>query len=242
MKKLSRTSLVLLTLSTCLLSCSQKVAEPETRYSATPLATSQTNSSEQAPISYTPVKPSAIHDLSPREKYQLAIRYLRLEDQANYKRAITLLENAAQHGIEDAAWELAQIYENGIAADADVLKALDWYQVHHKIADKKIPMGGQAFDENGNPISTEDMLKKIETLAQQGDVAMQAQLAVAYNRVKGHKNPSKSLHWYESAAKQGNHNAMLMTGYFYCRGVGTQPSLEKANYWLNQFKPTLTCK
>lgn len=80
-------------------------------------------------------------------------------------------------------------------------------------------------------------------MALAGDIDSQMQLATVYGegRIVA-TNLTKALEWYEAAAKNGNKNAQLLAGYFYCRGLGTEESVQRANFWLNKFDASTNCQ
>lgn len=182
------------------------------------------------------------NNLSPQEQYYLGISYIHTGNKLDYSLAISLLKTAATANIADAAWELARIYEDGIIAEPDLLQALDWYRLHAVATQKQSPSDAQYFDENGNPTSAMNMLKDIEDRAGNGDIDAQVQIAKIYNHgINTEIDLEKSFEWYKVAANNGNKHAALMTGYFYCRGLGIKKSLQKANFWLAQFDTAVKC-
>ena len=181
-------------------------------------------------------------NLYPKEQYYLALSYIHLKEQTHYADALSLFEQAVNAGITDAAWELAQIYENGTATDINLLKALDWYRIHNSMSRPASNTGVQYYDEQGKAISSAKMAEKLKSHARDGDVDAQMQLAKQHYEGSHLSNDlSQALYWYEAAAKKGNQHAALISGYFYCRGIGTQKSSSKANDWLNIFNNTLNC-
>lgn len=181
-------------------------------------------------------------NLYPKEQYYLALSYIHLKEQTHYADAISLLEQAANAGITDAAWELAQFYENGTATDINLLKALDWYRIHNSMSHPPSNTVVEYYDEQGKAISSAKMTEKLESHARDGDVDAQMQLAKHHYEGSHLINDlSQALYWYEAAANQGNQHAALMLGYFYCRGIGSQKSSSKANHWLNIFNNNLNC-
>lgn len=185
---------------------------------------------------------STTENLSPQEQYYLAASYIRTGDHARYDHAISLLESAANAEVADAAWELARIYDEGTLGPTDILKALDWYRTYSAITIKNTEIP-EYFDANGNSVSVDEMLKKTEKMALAGDIDSQMQLATVYGegRIVA-TNLTKALEWYEAAAKNGNENAQLLAGYFYCRGLGTEKSVQRANFWLNKFDASTNCQ
>ncbi len=78
-------------------------------------------------------------------------------------------------------------------------------------------------------------LKRLETLAKQGDLAAQIELANAYRKGIGVNQDYKTaVKWYTLAAEQGNALAQYNLGRLYYLGKGVPENLVYAYMWANQ--------
>lgn len=182
-------------------------------------------------------------DLSPKSQYYLALSYINLQDKAHYINAVDLLTQSANASYPDAAWELARIYEDGVIQPVNTLKALDGYRLYARLNRSNKTPPPLYFDHNEKATSPKEMLQQLKQLANKGDVDTQIQLAKMYAEgINTEVNLKQSFYWYQKAARLGSQHGALMTGYYYCRGLGSQKSPQKANHWLKLHTPNLTCK
>lgn len=231
-----RASLLFIFLATYLASCSKPASDISTLHDLTQAFNEWKYQEVASILSHNKTA------LSPQEQYYLAVSYIRLTDSKNYPNAIFLLKQAADADVAEAAGELARVYEDGVVDHPDVLKALDWYHRQTAISKKQPPSFIHYFDENGRPISAEDMFKKIEALAAEGDVDAQVQLAKSYSHgINTHVDLTKALKWYEEAARQNDKHSELILGYIYCRGLGVEKSNDTANFWLKKYNASIEC-
>ncbi len=78
-------------------------------------------------------------------------------------------------------------------------------------------------------------LKGLETLAKQGDLAAQIELASAYRKGIGVNQDYKTaVKWYTLAAEQGNALAQYNLARLYYLGKGVPENLVYAHMWANQ--------
>ncbi len=78
-------------------------------------------------------------------------------------------------------------------------------------------------------------LKRLETLAKQGDLAAQIELANGYRKGIGVNQDYKTaVKWFTLAAEQGNALAQYNLGQLYYLGKGVPENLVCAHMWANQ--------
>lgn len=180
--------------------------------------------------------------LSATSKFYLARSYVENGQKDKFVDSVALLEDAAELGVTEAAWELARAYDEGSYVASDTLKALDWYR-YHALMGRDQSAAPQYFDQQGRPISAQQMIERLTDLANSGDLNAQVQLAKLFGEGA---NTNIDLHesfvWYEKAARSGHEYSALMLGFYYCRGLGTKMDVVKANYWLGQYSSKISCK
>lgn len=182
------------------------------------------------------------NNLSPNSKYFLAKSLIALKKVDTPSQPIKLLNEAAKEGLSEAAWELARIYDEGLLGNKDTLKALDWYRYHANLT-SNIKQEPQFFSPTGEKITSLKMIEMLSSNARSGDQDAQIQLAKLYGEgTLVDLNLHTSLQWYLMAANEGNSHGALMTGYYYCRGLGVDRNLTTANKWLHKFDENLTCE
>ena len=75
-------------------------------------------------------------------------------------------------------------------------------------------------------------LKRLETLAKQGDLAAQIELANAYRKGIGVNQDYKTaVKWFTLAAEQGNAEAQYNLGIMHSFGLGVVPNYQPAVKW-----------
>ena len=73
---------------------------------------------------------------------------------------------------------------------------------------------------------------KWKKLAQNGDVKVQATVAVLYHTGQGvTKDYEKAFYWYKKAAEKGNAQSQANLGVMYAKGTGTKRDMVKSYAW-----------
>jgi|GEM_PF-2517241 len=150
---------------------------------------------------------------------------------------------AAQSGIAQAQYQLAEMFSKGQGATIDHQQAFHWYQQaagqgHH------LAMQQLAYSyENGlgvtkNPTEAQRWYaiaaSELDVFAQKGDAGSQNRLAGFYEQGKGvNPNPQKALVWYQKAAFQGLVDAQFNLGRLLAYG-DVERNVAQAAYWLQR--------
>lgn len=235
--------LILLFLSLCLSSCSK--FNPRAQPSDTPLElAAKVYESSDLTSARTLAKQ---HDLSslPQEAFYVGSVLVDDASHPEYQQlGVRLLIKAAQQGNDEAMLRLTEVYEEGLGAPTDPLKAMDWYREYRQSqGDGQLPVTFYE-DKQGKLIkqTPEEIVKSVELSALEGDADSQNRLAALYEAgAFVDQSDAKAFEWYQKAASQGNENAQVMTGYYHCRGIRTKPDSELANTWLAKSGKTFKC-
>ena len=74
--------------------------------------------------------------------------------------------------------------------------------------------------------------QKWEKLAKEGNVKVQATLAVLYHTGQGvKKDYNKAFYWYKKAAEKGNSASQANLGVMYAKGTGTKQDIVESYAW-----------
>ena len=94
---------------------------------------------------------------------------------------------------------------------------------------------GASYEEGLKAAEKDDYktaFKKWQKLAQNGDVKVQATVAVLYHTGQGvQKNYEKAFYWYKKAAEKGNAQSQANLGVMYAKGTGTKRDMVKSFAW-----------
>ena len=83
--------------------------------------------------------------------------------------------------------------------------------------------------------TTEELVKILETRAENGDVDAQDLLGYAYDTGRGVKQDYiKAFEWREKAAEQGDAISQFSLGWMYANGEGVNQDYAKAKGWYKQ--------
>jgi len=178
-------------------------------------------------------------------EYFLALCYLNDKDTDTAElEAFKLLNIASDAGHPLASWEVGRSYENGIGVERNYLIALDWYRKHRELT----TLGNSApsyYIQVGENLVEKSYQRVFDTLlekANNGDQESQIKIAAIFDEGKlVEKSEEKAFFWYEKAAKYNNSHAQLMLGYFYCRALGTNRNIKKANKYFKLSKKDIVC-
>lgn len=158
--------------------------------------------------------------------------------------AIKYLLSSADQSYAPAMWKIGDIYENSLSDKSNLVLATDWYR-KAKQAEKKQTLV-QFYKDNSSgsstPVSNENMINLLAKKAQTGDIEAQLKLGKIYDDgVLIQQDETKAFEWYLKAAKNNNQYAQFMVGYFYCRRIGTDFDLKKADYWFVRSERKAQC-
>lgn len=170
-------------------------------------------------------------------QYYLGLIYL-TEDVPwkDIPKAISYLRSSSDQNNAEAMWKLGDLYDNGLGVKKDLLIALDWYRKSKRSVTLKSNI---QFQKNLNgktmPQSTLDLVSDITKSALDNKVEAQFKLAnIYYDGQLVEPDDKQAFGWYFEAAKNSHSYSMLMTGYMYCRGIGVEKDINKANKWLEK--------
>lgn len=164
-----------------------------------------------------------------------------LKAQNQNKEILKWTRRAAENGIMQAQYSLAEIY----AKHPDTLKnAVSWYR---KAADQGHPdaffklgeilkdgaKGIEANSEDSNRMY-QIAASEFDVYAQKGNAEYQYLLGTMYQHAKGvKKNMDLALKWISQSAIQGHAMAQLTLGRIFARGIDVHRDASQARYWLN---------
>jgi len=155
--------------------------------------------------------------------------------------ALKWTKKAAQDGIMQAQFALADIYANKLGKYKEAVK---WYRQAarqgHPVAYYRL---GEIFkngagEVNANSDTSKKMYQiaasELTVFAQKGDPEQQYLLGDMYHKAKGvKKNMKLALKWIGESAIHGNALAQYTLGSLYAMGEDVDKDLTKAKYWLN---------
>ena len=150
-------------------------------------------------------------------------------------------QKAAESGIAQAQFRLAEMYANGTGTTTDHQKAVHWYRAaarqYHPLAIQQLAH----HYETGLGVAKNQVeadrwygvaASELDVFAQKGDAGSQNRLANLYEQGKGVKtNPPAAANWYRKAALQGLADAQFNLGRLLAYG-DIERNLNEAIYWL----------
>ena len=159
----------------------------------------------------------------------------------DWKKAVEMLQRAADNGNADAQWELGLMYEFSNQVTQDESKALELYR---KSADAGSPIGlymlahcyqhGIAIEEDlavSDSLYTQSFNELIQ-LAPQEDIYVLNFVGSAYFWGDGVKlDRQKAFEYYLISANKGNPETQYKVGNCYETGQGTEQDLDQAIIW-----------
>lgn len=148
---------------------------------------------------------------------------------------------AAEKGIKQAQFELAEIYAKKHGKVKDAIK---WYRLaaHQNHPDAFFELG-EIFQKGANDVEVDTQLSKrmyqiaaseFDVFAQKGNAEYQYALARMYQQAKGvNKNMRLAVKWMGKSAQQGHSLAQLDLGLLYANGGDVRRDIRQAKHWLN---------
>ena len=147
----------------------------------------------------------------PAAAYNLGVMHLRGElPNADPKKALRLLQRAADEGFVTAQLALGQLYETGQLGARDLVTAHRWYEMaaQNGSVDGQMAAGTAYYLGRGAPRSAVDALRWYREAAKAGDVGAQYLLASMYEHGDGVAMDLRlARYWYDMAARNGDEAA-----------------------------------
>jgi uncharacterized protein len=140
------------------------------------------------------------------------------------------LDGLAKAGSAEAHYHLGMLYNNGIGVKQDPKRAFELFKAAAHGGD---PLGAYKVGcyyagqfEGVVPVDESQALRFKLAAAEAGYDLAQLDVAIIYTRRGDH---ARALPWFESAAKQGEAQALYNLSVFYKDGLGTSPSPVKTH-------------
>ena len=157
------------------------------------------------------------------------------------KETLKWTRKAAENGIKQAQFQLAEIYAK---KQGDIKQAIQWYRL---AADQNHPAAffelGEIYKKGAKNLAADAQIStrmyqiaasEFDVYAQKGDPEYQYALAGMYQHAKGvGKNMRLAVKWMAKSAQQGHVLAQLDLGLIYARGVDVTRDVNEAKHWLN---------
>ncbi|KAI8321700.1 HCP-like protein [Martensiomyces pterosporus] len=167
----------------------------------------------------------------PPSQLLLAETMLLKNSQEETKRAIKLIERAAENGVPGAAFKLGSLYREGKAVEKNYQRALAWYEKASTLgAPEGLFMVGSMYSAGqGTGDGQPDFAQAVECFeraALGGNVEAQYNVGLYYLEGKGvEKNPGLVVEYWTMAAAERFPVAMLNLGKLFAEGkvVGKNP-------------------
>jgi TPR repeat protein len=182
-----------------------------------------------------------------RSCWALATLLMELPDsgEAEYRRAASLLRQAAADGMAKAACDLAKVWLNEESRAkfrvADDAPPEERFPRSDKEARRLLREASDLGDREARSLlrqmplpqkSEGGMVAKIRAAAESGDAEAQYQLGQMRERADGmRRDISEAISWYEKAAANGQVDAALALGRIHINGTGVKKSYEMARRW-----------
>ena len=146
-------------------------------------------------------------------------------------RAVQLLEQAAEHGMTDAAWALYRQYSGGEYLPVDSEEATDWLMRAAELGKTEaaqLLIKQLGSTQVGAP-PTERVVELLAKCAGQSPADVQASLGLLYFEGKHvPQDQGQALHWFTRAAEGGNAFAQAWLGDVHIQGLGVKVDRDNA--------------
>ena len=158
--------------------------------------------------------------------------------QNKLEQGISLLRKAASRRHGQAAFELASLYETGVAVEQDFRQAKKYYELAIKQGHRDAHFNMALF--LSSPLNPNHDLNRarevVAIIANKGDVEAQFLLATLMNASKHNVSaqPGKAYYWLQHAANSGHGKAQYQLGVQYMKGVHVSRSTKSALKWFNR--------
>ncbi len=152
--------------------------------------------------------------------------------QQDSQKALKWLELATEYQMSGAAWELAEIYRDGIGNVSQNLEKAQAFYLLAKEAGENVERSVQQLQSR---LAVRDDFGVLLERAKEGNLEAQKDLAMAY--VRGdeiEQNYEEAFKWYKAAAEQGDADAQNSLYNRYAKGEGVEQNSEEAMKWLHR--------
>lgn len=152
--------------------------------------------------------------------------------QQDSQKALKWLELAAEYQMSGAAWDLAEIYRDGIGNVSQNLEKAQAFYLLAKEAGENVERSVQQLQSR---LAVRDDFGALLERAKEGNLEAQKDLAMAY--VRGdeiEQNYEEAFKWYKAAAEQGDADAQNSLYNRYAKGEGVEQNSEEAMKWLHR--------
>lgn len=154
------------------------------------------------------------------------------------KRAFSASKVKAEQGDANAQFSLGGIYYQGIVAEKDYAKAIEWYTkaAEQGHTEAQYNLGYMYYDGRGVSVDYAKAYHWFELAAEDDDVKAQLYLARMNYEGKGvDQNYDKAFQLYKKVADETNHaKAQERVGHMFRRGLGIARNKEMAKYYLEK--------
>ena len=151
---------------------------------------------------------------------------------------ISLLKKAASRGHGNAAFELAGLYEVGLAVEQDFSEAKKYYEISVRQGHRDAHFNLALF--LSSPMTPNNDLKRarevVSVIADQGDVEAQFLLSTLMRSKMQNVSarPGKAFYWLQHAANSGHGKAQFQLATQYMKGEHVSRSTKTALKWFKR--------
>src|SRR6266568_1498830 len=152
----------------------------------------------------------------------------------DYAKAVYWFRKAAEQGLAEAQYLLAECYQRGDGVAKDAAEAARWYRkaAEQGYANAQYNLGNCYYDGEGVAKDQSESVKWMLKAAEQGFPLAQFNLALCYHAGKGvAQDYTESVKWMRKAAEQGYAHAQYNLGYGYYHGEGVAKDYTEAVKW-----------
>ena len=156
------------------------------------------------------------------------------ETRGDYENAIRFYLEAAEKGIPEAQYNLANLYYQGVGVQQSYTEALKWYHEAAELGLSEAQFNLALVYEKGEGTEQNhiEAIKWYTKAAEQGDMYAQHNLALIYENGKGvEKDIEKAFELYLMAAERGLANAQYNLALMYDFGYGVEQNYLEAVKW-----------
>lgn len=159
------------------------------------------------------------------------------------EKAVRYLKDAFEHGSAQAAFRLAQLYDNGECyTDPDLDRAVDWYQKSADLgyADAEYALAGVLLMQDSKYFNVKRALTWLAKAADQGHHESEHQLGLmyAYGSNGLRRSPPKAIKLLTAACEGGNQQAMVDYANLCFEGQALPQDLAAAAKWFQEAAKT----
>lgn len=170
---------------------------------------------------------------NPNGQFELAYHYF---SQHDYENTRTYAEKSAAQNSADAAYLLGHLYEQGKGVEADLKKALEWYEKAAPRNDEaKLNVAIFYLHAKGTDPDYDRAFPLFEELARKEMTDSYNYLGYMYNYGLGtEKDMEKAYFWYQKGAEANDRIAQYNLGTLLWSGQGIGQNQKEALNWFRQ--------